>query len=330
VIPIKHSITILIGFAVSGGSLWLAAHNINWGETVIAIKTLQLNMLTLAVISLITGLFLRAERWCLIISRPVKRISIYHATFLGFFFNYIYPARAGDVIKILGLQRSSGISIGWLGLSGIIDRLSDILVLLCSAVALIKLLPSTNLSRDFFFFAWTGLLLFVFVCFSPLSEILLKGIDNKLIKGRPDTYWIVTLKRGIDGLLFFRQGMVHGKQLGKLACALLLVALSDYLSIYFLLCAFGWELSYYAPIVIWVFISAGAALPSAPAGIGIHQLACFMALKLFGISSSEAFALSVILQIASLAAILSSLFGILIFYSCNNYIFNRRKISFIK
>jgi hypothetical protein len=81
--------------------------------------------------------------------------------------------------------------------------------------------------------------------------------------------------------------------------------------------AFGWHLPLLAPIVIWVFIAVGSALPSAPAGIGIHQLACVMALQIYGVSPSDAFALSLVLQAGSFAAILLAMLGVL-GYPVNN------------
>jgi len=309
--PIKRIASILLGLLISVASLWLAVRNIKWLETAEAIRSLDLLLLISAIGFLIAGLFLRAERWSVIIARPVARMAVYQATMLGFFFNYVYPARAGDVIKIVGLQRSTGISIGWLGVSGVVDRLADILVLLFSAVLLMKALPSVNLGDNYFYIASAGLLLLVMVGFSPMGDKLLRGLNRWLVFGRRETRRRALLKRALDGLLFFRQNMVHGKRLAKLAGITALVALADYFSIYFLLFAFGWHLPYVAPVAIWVFISAGAALPSAPAGIGVHQLACVMGLKLFGVSSGDAVALSFLLQLGSFIAILLAMLGLL-------------------
>jgi len=317
---LKHPVSILLGVAISLASLWLAIRNIKWTETADAIRTLELPLLSLAMVSLVAGLFLRAERWRIIIARPIARGLVYRATLLGFFFNYAYPARAGDLIKIVSLQRSSGISIGWLGVSGVVDRLIDVLVLLFSAVILMKALPSLNLGSTYFYMASAGLALLVMAGFSPLGEKFLRRIDQWLVHERRQTRWRTLLKKALDGLLFFRRGMVHGRRLANLTGVSALVALADYCSIYFLLTAFGWHLPYVAPVVLWVFISAGSALPSAPAGIGVHQLACVMALAIYGISPSNAFALSVILQTGSFAAILLAMLGLLGYSSNNKYI----------
>jgi uncharacterized protein (TIRG00374 family) len=308
---LKHPASILLGVIISLITLWIAVRNIKWAETTNAIQSLDLPQLLLAIGILLSGLFLRAERWRIIISRPISKGSVYRATMLGYLFNYIYPARAGDVIKIVSLQSTSGISIAWLGVSGVVDRLTDILVLLSTATVLIKALPSANLGANYFFMACAGLVLLMMAGFSPLGEKALLDIDRRFVYGRKETRWRALLKRALDGLVFFRQGMVHGRRLANLGFAIVLVALSDYLSIYFLLMAFGWQLPLLAPMVIWVFISAGSALPSAPAGIGIHQLACVMALQIYGVSPSDAFALSLVLQAGNFAAILLAMLCVL-------------------
>ena len=43
-----------------------------------------------------------------------------------------------------------------------------------------------------------------------------------------------------------------------------LVVAADYLSVFFLLRAFGWHLPLLAPVAVWAIVSLGAALPSAP------------------------------------------------------------------
>ena len=315
---LKQPVSIFLGVVISFASLWIAVRNVKWAETADAIRTLDLPLLLLAFIVLVAGLFLRGERWRIIIARPITRSSVYRATLLGYFFNYVDPARAGDVIKIVDLQRTSGISIGWLGVSGVVDRLTDVLVLLFSAVMLMKALPSLNLGSTYFYIASTGLVSLVIVGFSPIGDKVLRQIDQRFVNGHRVTRWRALLKRAVDGLLFFRRGMVHGRRLAKLADTSALVALTDYITIYFLLIAFGWHLPYVAPIVLWVFISAGAALPSAPAGIGIHQLACIMALEFYGISPSNAFALSVVFQTGTFAAIFLAMLGSLGYSAYNN------------
>jgi glycosyltransferase 2 family protein len=50
-------------------------------------------------------------------------------------------------------------------------------------------------------------------------------------------------------------------------------------------------------LTVAAFIGAGASLPSAPGYIGIYQVACILALQLYGVLESQALAYSVVLQL---------------------------------
>ncbi|HNQ63717.1 MAG TPA: lysylphosphatidylglycerol synthase domain-containing protein, partial [Syntrophorhabdaceae bacterium] len=93
----------------------------------------------------------------------------------------------------------------------------------------------------------------------------------------------------------------------------------DSIVVWFIIMAFGWQLPFFAAITLAVFIEAGSSLPSAPGYIGIFQIACVLALKIYSVDESSAVAFSVVFQLLTftliffqgiLAAIQNS-FGIL-------------------
>jgi hypothetical protein len=80
----------------------------------------------------------------------------------------------------------------------------------------------------------------------------------------------------------------------------LLVWLADYLAVLAALWSIGLDLPHSAPLLIWVMISAGSAIPLAPAYVGIYQLAAVLALATYDIPAHEAIAVSLVLQVATL------------------------------
>lgn len=306
-----HPVGIIFGVAISLITLWMAARNIEWTQTLNTVRRVSIQELIIGVMFIIAGILLRAERWRAIISKPIARKSVYQAATMGYFFNFIYPARAGDVIKIITLKRSTGQSIGRLGVSGVIDRLLDLLVLLSSATVLLILIPSMDFGKSFFYFVLAGIVFLIYLAFSPVGERVFLSMKRFLSQRCPIDQWATALQKALDDFLTFRSEIIQGSRLIALISVSGLVVLTDYFALSYLLRAFDWHLPTIAPIAVWVLVSAGAALPSAPAGIGINQLACVMALKLFGISQEDAFAFSVILQGCSFTAILLAMLGIL-------------------
>jgi hypothetical protein len=59
----------------------------------------------------------------------------------------------------------------------------------------------------------------------------------------------------------------------KLVALVMLILFLDYAAIALLLHAFRFELPPEAPLVLWVFLVAGSALPSPPGYVGVCQLA---------------------------------------------------------
>lgn len=309
---LHHPFTIAAGVAISALALWIAIRGIEWTQTVDAVRKVHIPQLTLALASLVAGIFLRAERWRIVIPRPVPRGSTYHATAVGFFFNYVYPARAGDVIKVLSLHRLTGQSLARTGASAVIDRLIDVAVLLASTTAVLWLAPELVLGKGLFYAASGGVTVGVILLFSPIGERALRHACV-YVESRPERPMTTTLRKLAERFLNFRAELLAGHRQWALVAASALVASADYLSVFFLLKAFGWHLPLLAPVAVWAIVSLGASLPSAPAGIGVNQLACILALGIFNIPAADAFGYSLTLQVASFVAILLSLlfsFGI--------------------
>jgi uncharacterized protein (TIRG00374 family) len=303
---IHHPVTVAAGIAISVAALWLAIRGIEWSQTLDAMRNADAGQLALALLFVVAGIALRAERWRIVIPGRVPYRTTYRANALGFFFNYVYPARAGDALKVVSLHRATGQSLARLSASAVIDRLIDVLVLLAATTAVFWLAPELVLGRSLFYVGSAGLIVAVALVFSPPGDLLLRSC-HAYLDGRADRPIAATLRRFVERFRGFRGDMLAARRQWLLLTASALVALADYLAVLFLLRTFGWQLPLLAPVAVWAIVSLGAALPSAPAGIGVHQLACIVALGIFGIPAADAFAFSLTFQIASFAAILLAL-----------------------
>lgn len=294
------------GVAISAVALWFAVRDIEWTQTLVAMRKAEIKPFALALAFLVAGIYLRGERWRVVIASAVSHGSAYRATAVGFFFNYVYPARAGDLIRVLSLHRATGKSLARISVSAVIDRLIDVIVLLGAATAVFWLAPEAVLGRSLFYIGSGSLVAGVVLVFSPIGAILLRRLCVHL-ESRSGRRLTTALRRLVERFLNFRAEMLVGHRQRDLVAASGLVAVADYLSVFFLLKTFGWQLPPLAPVAVWATVSIGAALPSAPAGIGVHQLTCILALGIFGIPAADAFGFSLMFQVATFVAILLSL-----------------------
>ena len=75
----------------------------------------------------------------------------------------------------------------------------------------------------------------------------------------------------------------------------------DFFWMWQIMLAFGWKIPFEAGLTVGIFLLLGISLPSAPGFIGIYQVACVLALSLYGIEESLAVAYSIIMQLISFA-----------------------------
>jgi uncharacterized membrane protein YbhN (UPF0104 family) len=89
---------VVIGLAISAAALYLALHDVHWGEVGDAIGDASIGLILLAVI-LLVGIFgLRAVRWRLLLhSVPGLPLShVFGCLNVGYFINNVLPFQMGD------------------------------------------------------------------------------------------------------------------------------------------------------------------------------------------------------------------------------------------
>jgi len=92
----------------------------------------------------------------------------------------------------------------------------------------------------------------------------------------------------------------------RIAVALALTAaafLMDYCVLWLFIQSFDWKLPFNAAIAIALLLAVGSMLPAAPGYVGVYQVACVLALGMYGVSESRAVAFSVVAQVATLLVI---------------------------
>jgi uncharacterized membrane protein YbhN (UPF0104 family) len=86
----------------------------------------------------------------------------------------------------------------------------------------------------------------------------------------------------------------------ELIALALLILCVDYAAIAGLIQAFDLSLPIEAALLLWVFLAAGSALPSAPGYIGVYQVAAVWALSFYAVPAPTAVAIATVLQVITL------------------------------
>lgn len=251
------------------------------------------------------SIFIRSLRWRLIAGLPRGLgLTFWQATSLGYLANMIYPARAGEFIRMGFIHHNASISLGRAVAGIFLDRIMDGLVL--AGLLLLVLVQARDLPLDVH--AGLGIVILFFLLSAILAIIAIKGQQLFPLLLKPLQQLPPRLA---ERSAVFMQKMIESIQLlrnpGTLLTALGLTALVNIIDIsalWVLMRAFSWPLPWQTAMLLGVFIMFGSMLPALPGYIGVYQIACVMALHRYGISEEGALVYSLILQMALLAVFL--------------------------
>ena len=303
---LRRQLVIGGGFLLSAVFLFLALRKVDWQALATAFASIRYLPVLGCTAALLLSITLRAVRWRVIAQSPGSAYNHFlRAANLGLLTNLLLPARAGEIIRVVTLSRLSHVPFSRPLASALIDRLMDVFVLIASAGFLFWLLPIGELIKK-----WFIVLVFLAIITTALVFLFARGTGwGGTLGARLLKRW---LKRwGLQPEVFLAELRLEFRRvLGgwlsmELLLAMALVLCADYCAILTLLLAFGLSLPFKAPLLLWVFLSAGSALPSAPGYTGIYQLATIWALSFFSVSASLSVAIATVLQIATLAVALA-------------------------
>ena len=304
-LKLRHHAALGGGFALSAFFLWLAMRQVEGQSLRDAFATIKYFPVMLCASALYLGIILRAVRWRVVAGFPAtQQHNFSRATNLGVLTNLILPGRAGEFVRVLTLAKLSKSSLPGPLASALIDRLLDIFVLLVSASVLYWLFPiGALLGKWLTVFLTMGCVITLFVVLYARSSGFGEAWIEKLAE-RWLQRWPLQPKAFLAEIRAeFRRILGGWLSIEVLALAALILFV-DYGAVALLLKAFSLSLPLEAPLLLWVFLAAGSALPSAPGYVGVYQVAAVWALSFFSVAAPTSVAVATVLQVIALAVAL--------------------------
>jgi glycosyltransferase 2 family protein len=230
--------------------------------------------------------------------------QFWRAVAIGYLGNYVYPARAGEVLRIMYLHRISTLPSARVLTSSMLDRGLDVVLLAgCAFVLAWMGLFTSEALRVLPFLAGGMGIALVGMILLLRFDAWFRSMANRLLTSlRPpgQARFAAWLEQGLDALDPLRSPRVLVLAAGCSAAVVFL----DVLAVWMLLLAFDWGLSFSVGLTLYVFLGLGAALPTAPGYLGIYQAVSVLILGMYGISETGALAFAFTLQGLSLCLFL--------------------------
>jgi phosphatidylinositol alpha-mannosyltransferase len=279
-----------LGLVVSGAFAYLAVGHVHVAEVWRGLASSTYWWLAPACAAIAASVFLKAVRWRYLFA-PETRPGLRAATasmLVGYFFNMVLPARAGEAVRVVYLRRRAGASPVETAATVAVERLYDVLGLLVMLLVASPWLPPISWLRAAEMVA-VGLALAVaaaaalFAVFGSRPLLSLARPLRALPFLEPERLELAV------GNLF--RGLAAVRRPRLIAAALLWTFLSWAalgVCVELALRGFHLRLPLGAALLVLVASNLSQVLPSSPSALGVFEASGLLALGAYGVAGAQA------------------------------------------
>ena len=301
----------LAGAALGAFFLWYALRDVAFGDLAVHLGRVSLGWFGLFVLMHIGILGIRALRWSALV-RPVAAVParrLLSPLAIGFMINFIFPARAGEIVRVWLLGRAERVSASAAFGSVVVERLCDVFTMLC-LVAMAPFFLEENAPGLLAELWWIAPLLFAGYL-AAVAALFMLGHHRGALEAFLGRHSFVQrrpfLVRLANLVVKFAEGLTVLKSFRQVTIAIgLSFVLWGWggLANLLMLHAFGLDLPVFAPYLI-LMLQAAAFLVPTPGALGPFQIAHLVALRdVYHCQQSEALAIALLMHAGLFVAVL--------------------------
>jgi uncharacterized protein (TIRG00374 family) len=298
----------LVGLLVTVVCIYLALRGVAIDDTIDALRDSDLVWLLPAIPVFSAAIVLRGVRWWALYDdqqRPRLRAVMY-ALLVGYFFNNILPARAGEAARVIALHsRARHTPRAEIIATVVVERVFDLLALLGLLLCAYPWLPEISWLRNA---AILGAIVTVVVA---VLIVLIVRYDARAV------HWLLSPLRRLDrpgfaerveaaainatrGLVALRNPAIAVRGFALTVASWFVLAISYWI----LMEAFHLDLPLASAVLVTVAINLSLVLPSSPAALGVFEAATIIALDAWNVPHAEALSYALILHLFNLVPFL--------------------------
>ncbi|MEI8132378.1 MAG: lysylphosphatidylglycerol synthase transmembrane domain-containing protein [Leptolinea sp.] len=296
------------GLVISILFLYLALRGLNFGQVWQSLQTANYWWLIPGVLVYFMGVWVRAWRWHYLL-RPLKSIStrkMFPIVTIGYMGNNIYPARAGEVLRAVVLNKHEGIPISASLATVFIERVFDGVVML--GFVFLNLPELARLTGDSGFIgnirtlslwgagAFSGaLVVFLLAAAFPLTaEKILEKTIIRLLPLRFREKFLGITRRFLSGL----ESLRSPREALMVFLTSVVIWLFETGKYWFVMQAFPFKVSFFALMLMNGIVNLATTLPSAPGYVGTFDAPGIALLTAYGVPGEIAAGYTLVLHVA--------------------------------
>lgn len=280
---------------------YLAVRGVDWHKAWTALKQCDEWWLVPAMAAFAAQILMRAMRWRSLFapSRRPERGPIVAATLIGYLFNNIMPARAGEAARVVALTQRTDTPAAEIVGTALVERAYDVL-----SILIVFFVASPWLPHESWFQAAAILAGVAAVALAFVIWILAVHGDRPLL-------WLVRPLARIPGLTEERvqreAALLHeglsGLREHRVALEALLWSIAAWLTsavwAWCVLLAFEPSRGFGAGVLVTVVIGLSMIIPSPPAAVGVFEAAGVAALAAYHVHASAALPYALVLHVSN-------------------------------
>lgn len=290
-----------VGLLVSAGLTYLAVRHVRFGDVWSGLRTSNYWWLIPALVALAGTVVLKGVRWRYLFAKETRPPwgPIVRSLLVGYFFNSILPARAGEAARIVALNRYAGTPPGEAVGTVLVERSYDVLVLLLLLFAATPWLPQVSWLHGAAMLA-IGLAVALCLIVVVLAVFGAKPV-HLMLKPFHRLRWLQA-----ERIEHVADSLVHGlaalRRPRLMLAAFLWTAagwLGLALSTWFVIIGFHLHLPFAAALLVVIATNLAMVLPSSPSAVGVFEAAALVAFRAYGISASAALSAALVIHMVN-------------------------------
>jgi len=299
-------LNVALSFVLAAVFLYLAARNVSFADLAASFRHFDWRWLVPGVmISLLLQVF-RAWRWQLELL-PLEKIPLgrlWVIASIAYMAINLLPVRIGEFVRPWLLSRRSTVKfsnvVGNLLIEKTMDSVCIVFYILVGLISAPALPPWVRRGAVFPAVGGAALVILVLLLWWRGERF----VERYVVRFLPQRFGA--------GLMRVLRSLIAGMQIlprPQLVLAVFLVSLALWflpiLSSWVMIRAFDFDAPFSAALIVFIFIGFGTALPQAPGMIGTYQIACVLALELFGVAKADALAYGLVLNALQLITLVA-------------------------
>lgn len=288
----------IIGLLISALLLYLAFRKVDFHLLGDSLKRAEYIWLLPAFFLMLLSVVFRSLRWRYLL-RPIKETEFVHlfsASAIGLMANNLLPARLGEIARAWVIGEKAGISKTSSFATIVVERVFDGFTVIFFLI-IVLLFGKLDISDHMIKVAYAGvsfyILAIVFLAMLRFNRArtfsIVKAMTTRLpAKGAAK----------VDKLLSsFMEGLTVLKRPRDIAAAgfySFLVWIPNIIVMHLVIRSFGLDTSVIVTLTVFIIVTFGIMIPSAPGFVGTVQYCFVIGLGLFGVGESEALSISII------------------------------------